>query len=68
MKALKVIKATGFEDIRDKEVTTFLFSKEEAMEFMRAEIERIFREMETIDPHFWSYLEIQTITDDDDDN
>ena len=68
MKALKVIKATGYEDIRDKEVTTFLFSKEEAMEFMRTAIERMFREMETIDPHFWTYLEIQTITDDEEDN
>ena len=68
MKALKVIKATGYEDIRDKEVTTFLFSKEEATEFMRTEIERMFREMETMDPHFWTYLEIQTITDDEEDN
>ena len=68
MKALKITKATGYEDMTNEEVTTFLFSKEEAMEWMRKEIERMFRVMENFDPHNWTDISILTITDDEEDN
>lgn len=66
MNYLKITKETGYEDRTVEEVTTFVFSKEEATELIRVEMERVFRAMEKRDPHYWTYFTIQTITDEED--
>lgn len=65
MKALKITKETGYEDETIERSETFIFTKEEATELMRLEIERMFRQMTTKDPHIWSFVQVETITDDE---